>query len=296
MNFALLTVLDRLVHVAFATSSGLNHRRALAKRIVAGIVIALHSISVCFSAASVHYLRQGVPLLNNAAAAVAAADLKSSSAYTDDVRRVRLISNYTQAGRLFSESAALVFMVVTFTVVFVVCTRRMREINERAIAASVSRQEAKLTKEMQILEAVEEAETSSIVESSNAVGITRRVSTHTAELVDNMKDVHLHIFVTVIIVFASLLCMSICLTVDGGSSLYVVRHYADDASVRFCDPSAPTRALVHDWLLLSPHFLILGVYMPGPFAVLVALWGMTSKLMLQMIREQMLCGAPRQQM
>jgi hypothetical protein len=293
VNFALLTVLDRLVHVAFATSSGLNHRRALAKRIVAGIVIALHSISVCFSAASAHYLRQGIPLLSSAAAAVAATDFNTSRALIDEVRRVQLLSNYTKAGRLFSESAALIFMVATFTVVFVVCTRRIREINERAIAASVSRQEAKHAQEMQILDADQEAETISISDSSNSVGITRRVSTHTAELVDNMKDVHQHIFVTVIIVFVSLLCTSICLTIDGGSSLYAVTNYADDGSVRFCDPNAPTRSLVSDWLLLSPYFFTLGVYLPGPFAVLVALWGMTSKLMLQMIRAQRLRDASR---
>jgi hypothetical protein len=37
-------------------------------------------------------------------------------------------------------------------------------------------------------------------------------------------------------------------------------------------------------MTLNPHFFILTVYMPGPIAMLVALWGMTSDLMLKIIK------------
>jgi hypothetical protein len=83
--------------------------------------------------------------------------------------------------------------------------------------------------------------------------------------------------------------MAICLTFYGASTFHTSRH--DSETIR-CDPNSRAAFLIEDWFSLTPDFFILGVYMPGPVAVLAALWGMTSKLMLQMMKSKKLDIVP----
>ena len=283
ISIALLIVLDRLVHVAFATSSGLSARLVLAERVIAGLVVGLSVLSVSFSAAASHYFRQCIFPLEQAAAAIAANDHTSSKAHMQEFRKMKSLSNSVYAFQMFTESAALIFIVSTFCVVFVVCSRRIRGINERAIAESSSRQQAKHSQELQTVETAEVSE-GLAGESSVISDDKRRISMHTAGLVDNMKAVHRQIFFTVAIVFLSLLCMAVCLTLYGTTTFSDTRYVSADGNISLCDPKATTNSLIGNWMTLNPHFFILTVYMPGPIAMLVALWGMTSDLMLKIIK------------
>ena len=85
------------------------------------------------------------------------------------------------------------------------------------------------------------------------------------------------------VVFVSLICMAIFQTFYASATFNDIRFTSDIVS--FCDPKATTNSLFGNWMLLNPEFFVLGGYMPPPFAMLVALWGMTSKLMLKMIKS-----------
>jgi len=145
VNVALLIVLDRLVNVAFSTSTGLNARLVLAERVVMGIVICLSVLSICFSAASAYYFRQCISPLNNAAAAMLAGDVKSSAEYNDEFRMWKLLANKTHSAQLFSKTSAILFVLVTFVAVVLFCSRRIRDINKRELAASSARQKARFS-------------------------------------------------------------------------------------------------------------------------------------------------------
>jgi hypothetical protein len=286
ISIALLIVLDRLVHVAFATSSGLSARLVLSERVIAGLVVGLNVLSVCFSAAASYYFHRCIPPLEHAAAAMSANDHTSSKAHMQEFRKMKSLSNNVYAVQMFTESAALIFVVSTFSVVFIVCSRRIRGINRRAIAESSLRQQAKLSQEASELQTLETTEVSDghAGESSFTSDNKRKISIHTAGLVDNMKAVHRQIFFTVAVVFLSLLCMAICLTFYGTVTLSDSRYASSDGDISLCDPKATTNSLIGNWMTLNPHFFILTVYMPGPIAMLVALWGMTSDLMLKIIK------------
>jgi hypothetical protein len=278
---ALLIVLDRLVNVAFATSTGLNARLVLAERVVMGIVICLSVLSICFSAASAYYFRQCISPLNNAAAAMLAHDVKSSAEYNDEFRMWKLLANKAHSAQLFSKTSAILFVLVTFVAVVLVCSRRIRDINKREMAASSARQKARFSSVLTL--PADSAEISDGSSSDLSSMELPRVSEHTAQLVENLDMVHRQILVTVAVVFVSLICMAIFQTFYASATFNDIRFTS--ATVSFCDPKATTNSLFGNWMLLNPEFFVLGGYMPPPFAMLVALWGMTSKLMLKMIKS-----------
>jgi hypothetical protein len=284
VNVALLIVLDRLVNVAFSTSTGLNARLVLAERVVMGIVICLSVLSICFSAASAYYFRQCISPLNNAAAAILANDFKSSAEYNDTFRMWKLLANKTHSAQLISTTAAILFVLVTFVAVVLVCSRRIREINKREIVGSSARQKAMFAS-VTVLDLPADSADLSDSNSSDLSPTLEppRISERTAQLVENLKSVHRQILATVAVVFVALLCMAIFQTFYASATFNDIRFTSD--TVSFCDPKATTNSLFGNWMLLNPEFFILGVYMPPPFAMLVALWGMTSKLMLKMIKS-----------
>jgi hypothetical protein len=280
VNVALLIVLDRLVNVAFATSTGLNARLVLAERAVMGIVTCLSVLSICFSAASAHYFRQCIAPLNNAAAAILANDFKSSAEYNDSFRMWKLLANKTHSAQLFSTTAAILFVLVTLVAVVLVCSRRIREIYKREVAGSSARQKARFSSVVDL-----PADSAELCDSDLSSTLeTPRVSEHTAQLVENLKSVHRQILATVAVVFVALICMAIFQTFYASATFNDIRFTIE--TVSFCDPKATTNSLFGNWMLLNPEFFILGGYMPPPVAMLVALWGMTSKLMLKMIKSR----------
>jgi len=59
-----------------------------------------------------------------------------------------------------------------------------------------------------------------------------------------------------------------------------------DTAARNCDPCYNTFALIQQWITFTPEFYVLCLLMPSPLALLVALWGMTSDRMRQMLEQQ----------
>jgi hypothetical protein len=219
--------------------------------------------------------------LNNAAAAMLAGDVKSSAEYNDEFRMWKLLANKAHSAQLFSKTSAILFVLVTFVAVVLVCSRRIRDINQREMAASCARQKARFSSVLTL--PADSAEISDGSSSDLSSMEQPRVSEHTAQLVENLDMVHRQILVTVAVVFVSLICMAIFQTFYASATFNDIRFTSDIVS--FCDPKATTNSLFGNWMLLNPEFFVLGGYMPPPFAMLVALWGMTSKLMLKMIKS-----------
>jgi hypothetical protein len=283
ISVPLLMVLDRLMHVAFSTSGGLSSRFLLAERAAAVIVVGLNALSISFGAVSSFYSSQEVAIWENIGAAIVSNDTASSAALDAKFYDVTLHTNYFYSISLLCQAASLLFVVLLFAVVFVVCFRRMRQIRQRVIEGSASRQQMPSTD----LESDSAGDVVSIV--SAVENIPPRFSSHTAQLISNMNSVQLQIVITVIIVFIMLLWMATCLVIDGISvtSQKICNAANEDFSTgTFCNPCENSYALMQDWLLLSPEFTVLGTYVPGQLAMLVALWGMTSKRTLQTMKTQ----------
>ncbi len=277
ISVPLLMVLDRLMYVAFSTSGVLSARFLLAERVAAVIVVGLNALSISFGAVSSFYSSQEVPIWENILEAMVSNDTASSAALDDKFYDVTLNTNHFYSISLLCQAISLLFVVLIFAVVFVVCFRRMRQIRQRIIDRSVSRQQMP----------------GSDVESDSAAveNIPPQVSSQTAQLISNMNGVQLQIVITVVIVFIMLLWMSFCLVIDGISvtSLKICNAANEDFPTgAFCNPCENLYSLMQDWLMLSPEFTVLSTYIPGQLAMLVALWGMTSKRMLQTMKTQRL--------
>ena len=278
ISVTLLMVLDRMVHVDFATSRGLTPHLIKTERVVTFIVVILNATSVCFSAVNASAAHRSVPLFRSAAIAVAVNDTKSSKETLDKLQSIDINKIVPHC----CESASLLFMVASFIVVLRVCTRRIQQINQRAIADSSSRL------------AIQDDSSAS----ESVVAGDVRVSVNTFGLLSNMKGVHLQIFVTVVFVFLALLVMAVVKLLDGISD--ALMNDCEAGNPLDCHPCRNSFGLLQNWFRSTPELFALGVSVPQPLALLVALWAMTSKLMMQMIKsngqEHAVCDNTMQQM
>jgi hypothetical protein len=290
ISVPLLMVLDRLIHLAFSTAGSLSPTWVLAKRVAVVIVFFMNAVAICFSAASSVYSSQEVPILMNIRAAFIANDTATATALDDEFYSVTLNTSLSQAGALISQGVSFVVMVAVFTVVFVVCFRRIREIKQFALQKGTAMQQMRVSAQAE--HPGDDADTSSTV---IVVGnIPRRVNVHDAQrvytqLLSFINDVQSQIVITVVVVFVMLVWIAICLLLDGiteAANNVCNAANQDFMSGSFCNPCENSFSLIKDWLLLSPEFTVLSTYIPGQLAVLVALWGMTSKAMFQSMKGQ----------
>ncbi len=272
ISITLLMVLDRMVHVAFATSSGLSARIALAQRAVMSVVVVLNATSLCLNAMISENAHRVAPFLRSAASAAANNDTASSSYYFRQAKSLN--ENFDHSMPQNCESASLLFILANFIIVLRVCSRRIRQINERAIAESSSR----------LAQQSSDVPSVGIPSSGVASDSTVRVSFHTSGLLQNMKAIHLQIFVTVVFVFVALLVMVVVKLIDSLSDAFQ-NDCSAEASSLDCHPCRNSSGLIQSWFRSTPELWSLGVSMPQPLALLVALWAMTSKFMLQMIKS-----------
>ncbi len=282
ISVPLLMVLDRLMYVAFSTSGGLSARFLLAERVSMGIVVVLHLIAICFSALSAFYMSKRISISRDIVAALAANDTSTSKARIDDFNDVKSKSHDSQTVTLFCESISLLFVVAMFVVVFVVCFRRIQQIRRQAILSSISRQQPACSTSSAKSDSLDSVD----IDTSASMD---RVSHHTAHLISNMNDVQLQIVITVVIVFIMLLWVAACFLLDGISTIF---ENTCDTNGSYCSHCQNSYSLIQDWLNMSPEFSVISQYVPGQLAVIVALWGMTSKRMLQAIQSQRQSPSP----
>ena len=276
ISVPLLMVLDRIMHVAFSTSGSLSSRFLLAERVAIGIVVVLHVIAICFSGLSAFYMRKRISISRGIVAALSANDTATSTARIDDFNDVKSQSHDSQAVTLICESISLLFVVAMFVVVFVFCFRRIQQIKHQTILSSISRQQPAFS--------TSSAKSDSVVAFDTDVSASMdRVSHNTAHLISNMNDVELQIVITVVIVFIMLLWVAACFLLDGISTIF---ENTCDTNGSYCSHCQNSYSLIQDWLATSPEFSVITQYVPGQLAVIVALWGMTSKRMLQVIQSQ----------
>jgi hypothetical protein len=293
ISVPLLMVLDRLMHMAFSTSGSLSSTWVMAKRVSVGIVFGLHTVSICCSAASSFYSSQEVPILLDLRAAFLANDTATRTALDDRFYRATLRTNYVQSVMLLSQASSFLFMIALFAVVFVVCFRRIKEVRRFAIQKHGTSMQPMQQMPNSYEPSARDGESIVIAvgSSSNRASTSHDAKKQKAfaQLLSFIKEVESQIVITVAVVFIMLVWIAICLLLDGiTESATDICNSANQEFVAgaFCNPCENSYALIQDWLLLSPEFTVLSTYIPAQLALLVALWGMTSKAMFQSMKAQ----------
>jgi hypothetical protein len=245
-SVAKLMVLDRITHVAFSTSRGMPARWAIAERVVIGAVVLLNAIACCISVASTFYSAQRITLSRKAAAAFAANQTEIAFQHNSDIISLSSQLYQVQSVTDACQAAALLFIVATFVLVFAVCARRIAH-------------------------------------------ILRQPRADAATLMPNLNTdilrVRRQIVGVVAFVFVAFLLMAFALTLAAVSE-YGANTCLEPVPTPYCDPCYNTYALVQQWIFFTPEVDILSKLISHPLALLVALWGMTSNRMLQMLKQQ----------
>ena len=262
----------------------------MAKRVSVGIVIGLNALSICCSAASSFYSSQEVPILLDLRAAFLANDTATRTALDDRFYRATLRTNYVQSVMLLSQASSFLFMIALFAVVFVVCFRRIKEVRQFAIQKHATPMQ-QMSNSYEPSARDGESTVIAVGSSSNRASTSHDAKKQQvfAQLLSFIKEVESQIVITVAVVFIMLVWIAICLLLDGiTESATDICNSANQEFVAgaFCNPCENSYALIQDWLLLSPEFTVLSTYIPAQLALLVALWGMTSKAMFQSMKAQ----------
>ena len=120
------------------------------------------------------------------------------------------------------------------------------------------------------------------------VGIAsaRRVSSALRDMNDEHgaagRQLRRQIVGTAAFVFVTFLLRAVFSTMNALSS--ALQNYDADCPT-FCDiPCNNVYQLIQNWLLLTPEFQLIVVLISSPLALIVALWGMTSERILQLMR------------
>jgi hypothetical protein len=99
------------------------------------------------------------------------------------------------------------------------------------------------------------------------------------------RALHLQITVTTAFVFVAFLIRSVF------STIYAVANHLRDydntncPGVNLCDSSCFNDFThINQWMFYTPEFQLIIILISSPLALLVALWGMTSKLTLQLMK------------
>jgi hypothetical protein len=256
LSTAELMVLDRMLNFAPLSSGVLRRKWILAARIVLGVVVAGNMVGLVGNIAAATYFKRSADLWSEAFTHFVAN--RSASGY-EQVLQGREQYNTAlsvAAVQSFCEVAVLLLIVTAFVVVGVACARH--------IAAT--------------LRGVQK------------VGATynrfHAPSPIFAEVVAQGQKLQLRMAVSVAIVFAAFVLRSVY------STMYAVANYLQDsgnracsnAPLRWCDPCYNVYMHMTWWMHRTPEFRLVIILIPSPLSLLVALRGMTDKVIAQ--REQ----------
>jgi hypothetical protein len=123
------------------------------------------------------------------------------------------------------------------------------------------------------------------------VGIAgvRRVSSALRDLNDSHtaanaagRQLRRHIVGTAAFVFVTFLLRTIFSIMNAVSN--ALQNYSAACAANATDLCDPVRQLMQIWLIFTPEFLLIVMLISSPLAMIVALWGMTSKRTLQYMR------------
>ena len=266
LSVAKLLLLHRVLDLT-PNSLEVRRRVALAGRIVLGVVVTCNVVGLCGDWASTAYSAQAAAWFDAAAAASAANHSAAALAFVSKGDFANDYSNVASSVQAFAEAGVLLLIVAAFLTcgaIFAYCVKFVLRDLQQAAAGDV--------------EASARVDEFSDMRTGSE---SRRLASATAA---KGRYLRLQVLATVAVVFTTFLLRTTWAVMNALSSLLQNMDAPCGAGDTWCDGTCRNvYALVFNWLNFTPEFAAAVVLLSSPLALLVALWGMTSKRMLELM-------------
>ena len=246
LSVAKLMVLDRLSVFAAPQGAGLQQRWAAAGRVVMAAVVLGNAVGLAANAAAAVHYHKAAQAFSTSSAYYAAKNTKDGvSSFTLSQQELQLAGSIASVQR-FSEVALLLLIVVAFAVVGALCARIL---NTRLKPIGVD------------------------------AGYDAFMSTVGRTLRRQMLGTTAFIFVTFLLrsVFSTMFAVSFSLR-DSDKRCPGENTYCDKSCYN-------VYTIISRWMGYAPEFQLMIVLVSSPLALLVALWGMTTKATLYLMKS-----------
>ena len=256
LTSAKLMVLDRMSVFAAPQGTRLQTRWAAAGRVVMAAVVLGNAVGLAANAAAAVHFQKAAQALSTASEHYAANNTKDGFSFTllsqVEVQRGGSIASVQS----FSEVAVLLLIVVAFVVVGVLSARRV----------SLALREVAKMRAVRMFHNPSQAE-SPVFADATTQGRALR-----------MRFVGATAFVFVaFVVRATFSTMS--------AVAYQLRDIRTESCAALCDECHNAYDLFTQWMSYAPQFQLMIELVSSPLALLVALWGMTPKTTLQLMKS-----------
>jgi hypothetical protein len=259
LNCAQLMVLERIARAAVSSVHGAPARWIIAKWMTVGIIVAFHLTSFCCRIALALFLDRLVRLYEQIVLELKQTqDADKFKFLLQQINGILIPMKKANAVHNVCDMAVLLFTVATFLLVGAFCARRIKRILQRPQMPA---------------------------NSANVISLNQK---------DEVRSILFQVIATCLFVFVSLASMAFFVTFQ---ALNNVDAFGDDLlgfggdecpadgpPVPPCDPCHSVFHLIGVWRAYTPEFN-LGFLLPAPCALLVALWGMTSKRLLHAFKR-----------
>jgi hypothetical protein len=250
LSAARLMVLDRMSDFAAGQDEGTRKRWAAGGRIVMAVVVLGNAVGLAANVAAAVHMHRAAEAASTASALFAANSTQLANEYESLRRTEGQLAVSIAAVQSFCEVAVLLLIVTAFVVVGVACARVIRS---RLLAVDAA---------------------SSLAAVGNYIQLSGR-------------ELRRRVVVTTVVIFVTFVVRSVQSTMTA-----VARQLQDQATrcpgvTGLCDPSCHNVFThMHVWIVNTPEFQATIVLVSSPLALLVALWGMTSRQTLQAMNSK----------
>ena len=245
LSVAKLLVLHRMADFAVPKSDGLSRRLAVGGRVVMTAVVVGNVVGLCGNVAAAVLTKHDGDLDNAAAAAFAANSTEAANSFVVQAAQKGKVASDAASVQQFCEVAVLLLIVVAFAVVGPACARRLSSEQQRH---------------------------DELVNAADA-----------AAAAPAWRQVRRQILGSAASVFLTFLLRAVFSTMN---ALANALQNDDAACPTSCGiPCNNMYQLIQNWLLFAPEFQLIVVLISSPLALIVALWGMTDKRTLQLMRS-----------
>ncbi len=248
LSVAKLLVLHRMADFGVPKGDGLSRRLAVGGRVVMAAVVVGNVVGLCGNVAAAVISKQDGDLFSAAAAAFAANSTEAANAILVQADQKNTVSNDAVSVQQFCEVAVLLLIIVAFAVVGAACARRLSSEQQRHDALA------------------------------NAFNAADAAAAAPA-----WRKLRLQIVGTAAFVFVTFLLRAVYSTMNALSNALQIQVYTCS---NICDPACSNVwTVILFSLQFAPEFQLIVVLISSPLALIVALWGMTDKRTLQLMRS-----------
>ena len=245
LSVAKLLVLHRMADFAVPKSDGLSRRLAVGGRVVMAAVVVGNVVGLCGNVAAAVLSKQDGDLANAAAAAFAANSTQAANSILVQADQKATVVDDAASVQQFCEVAVLLLIIIAFAVIGPACARRLSSEQQRF-------------------------DDNPFVDAAYA-----------AAAAPAWRQVRRQILGTAAFVFVTFLLRAVFSTMNALASAL----QNDEAACPNCGvPCNNVWTLIQNWLEYTPEFQLTVVMISSPLALLFALWGMTDKRTLQLMR------------